>query len=79
MKEEWNIMSMSGKSKKTNTKGPTCFTCGTKLIWQNDNCTEDVGLEDSEFMFISMYHCPKPKCEAWYEVYHDKKEEEKKY
>jgi hypothetical protein len=37
---------------------PKCFTCQTKLVWQNDFDTEDVGQEDSEFLIVSMYQCP---------------------
>ena len=54
---------------------PKCFSCETEVIWQNDYDTEDVGQEDSEFLMVSiMYQCP--KCDAWYEVYHGKKEED---
>ena len=53
---------------------PKCFSCGEELIWQNDYDTEDVGQEDSEFLMVSMYQCS--GCDAWYEIYHGKKEED---
>ena len=54
---------------------PKCFHCEEDVIWQNDYDTEDIGQEDSEYLIVSMYQCP--ECEAWYEVYHGKKEEKK--
>ena len=53
---------------------PKCVHCEEDVIWQNDYDTEDVGQEDSEFLIVSMYQCP--QCDAWYEVYHCKKEED---
>jgi hypothetical protein len=56
---------------------PKCFTCQTKLVWQNDFDTEDVGQEDSEFLIVSMYQCPENDCGAWYEIFLDRKDKEK--
>ena len=48
-----------------------CFYCNENVIWQNDFDTEDFE-PDSEFNIVSFYHCK--KCNAWYEIYTDKKE-----
>lgn len=52
---------------------PKCFSCNTELIWQNDYDGEDVA-PDTNYLIVSMYECP--QCNAWYEVYHGKKEED---
>ena len=52
---------------------PKCFSCDTELIWQHDYDGEDVA-PDTYYLIVSMYECP--KCNAWYEVYHGKKEED---
>ena len=52
-----------------------CFHCKKELLWQNDFDTEDT-YPDSEHQIVSMYQCNNKKCEAWYEVYTYKKENE---
>ena len=52
---------------------PKCFSCQTELIWQNDYDGEDV-VPDTNYLIVSMYECP--QCNAWYEVYHGKREED---
>ena len=54
---------------------PKCFHCGEDLIWQNDYDCEDVS-PDSEYLIVSMYQCSQKECNAWYEVYHGKVEED---
>jgi|DEB0MinimDraft_12_1074336.scaffolds.fasta_scaffold108576_2 hypothetical protein len=50
-----------------------CFYCLTPVIWGNDFDTEEV-YGESNYLFTSNYSCPNSKCEAMYEVLHEKKE-----
>lgn len=54
---------------------PKCFSCDEELIWQNDYDTEDVG-GDEQFKIVSMYQCPNEECQAWYEMYHVRHDQE---
>ena len=52
-----------------------CFYCNKKVRWNNDYDTEDT-YPESEHNIVSMYECD--KCNAWYEVYTDKKKKKNK-
>ena len=49
-----------------------CFYCNEEVRWNNDFDTEDI-YPDSDHLIVSMYSCD--KCNAWYEVFHEKKKD----
>jgi len=52
-----------------------CFFCKVDVTWNCDYDTEDTHPE-SKHNIVSMYECD--KCNAWYEVYTDKKKKKNK-
>ena len=49
-----------------------CWICGHELIWGGDHDLE----EDESYSIITNLSCP--ECEAYVEVYHGKRNEEKR-
>ena len=49
-----------------------CWVCNTELIWGGDHDLED----DEEHTIVTNLSCP--QCKAYVEVYHGKRNEEKR-
>jgi hypothetical protein len=61
--------------KPMNTYYPICPICGSELIWGGDH---DIEEESDEYTIVSNLSCINKECEAFVEVYHQKRERKSK-